>query len=117
EAAPATRGDVVGGGAAGLAGLAGAGPLLVDGAGRDLLGRLGALTALLQALLDVLVLALALGVPGSLRHGGHLLTCGHLPVPRPVAGSHAVAGQHHRRGVAPAGAPDAGAGERGRTGE
>src|SRR5207302_1958757 len=43
-------------------------PLLVDGAGGDLLRRALRRAALLQAFLDVLVLTLALCAPGLLRH-------------------------------------------------
>ena len=48
--------------------LAGAGAFLVHRAGRDLLGGVLAAAALLEALLDVLVLALTLLAPGLLRH-------------------------------------------------
>src|SRR5205807_8111172 len=43
-------------------------PLLVHGTGRDLLGRALGAPALLETLLDVLVLTLPLGVPCRLRH-------------------------------------------------
>src|SRR5690606_25276721 len=45
-----------------------AGALLVDGACRDLLSGVGALAAIDEALLDVLVLPFALLAPGLLRH-------------------------------------------------
>src|SRR5436309_4947884 len=67
------RGDVLDGRTAGFLGLAGPGPLLVDGAGRDLLGHVHGLTPLAEPFLDVLGLPLALLVPGPLRHG-YLLT-------------------------------------------
>ena len=66
-AAPAGR-DVVGGRAARLAGLAVAGPLLVDGPGGDLLGGVLGPASIEQPLLDVLVLPLALVAPGLLWH-------------------------------------------------
>ena len=45
-------------------------PLLVDGAGRDLLGLVVGPAPILEAFLDVLVLPFALFVPCSLRHTG-----------------------------------------------
>src|SRR5207237_9686 len=66
-AAPA-RGNVLGGGAAGLFRLAGPGPLLVHGAGGDLFGRVLAVASLPQAFLDVFVLPFPLRVPCLLRH-------------------------------------------------
>jgi hypothetical protein len=57
----ACGGDVLRGGPAGGLGLARASPLLVDRARRDLFGPAGALTTLLGALLDVLVLPLTFG--------------------------------------------------------
>src|SRR5262245_57317621 len=68
EAAPASGRDVADRGSAGLLGLARARPLLVHRPGGDLLGRVLVAAPLLQALLDVLVLAFALGAPGLLRH-------------------------------------------------
>src|SRR5262245_61668242 len=68
EAATATRRDVGDRGAAGLPRLARAGPFLVHGPGGDLLGRVLVAALLLQALLDVLVLAFAFGAPGFLGH-------------------------------------------------
>src|SRR4029079_9103799 len=47
-------------------------PILVDGARRDLLGGVLVLAALLEAFLDVLVLALALGAPLIPGHGALL---------------------------------------------
>src|SRR6266511_2959115 len=73
EPSAAPRGDVLDGRPAGLLRLAGPRPLLVHGAGRDLLGQVLRLASLAEPFLDVLVLPLALLVPGSLRHG-YLLT-------------------------------------------
>src|SRR3954453_22591812 len=69
EAAPAAGRDVLTGEARRLLGLPGAGTLLVDRASGDLLGLLLRRAALLETLLDVLVLTFALPGPGLLRHG------------------------------------------------
>src|SRR5438270_6594975 len=61
QAAAPGGGDVVQRGAARRLGLAVPGPFLVDGAGRDLLGAVLAVSALPRGFLDVLVLPLALG--------------------------------------------------------
>src|SRR5256885_721060 len=67
-AAPAFGGDVLDRGTAGLPGLARACPLLVHRSGGDLFGLVFLRAALFEALLDVLVLTLALRVPRVLRH-------------------------------------------------
>src|SRR6266511_2231747 len=69
EPSAAPRGDVLDGRPAGLLGLARPGPLLVHGAGRDLLGDALGFASLAKPFRDVLVLPLALLVPGFLRHG------------------------------------------------
>ena len=53
----------------------GAGPLLVDGAGGDLLGRVLALAPLLEPFLDVLVLTLSLLAPRSAVASWSSLSC------------------------------------------
>src|SRR5207247_2813980 len=67
-AAAAAGGDVTTRGARRLPRLALSGPFLVDRPGGNLLSALGRAALLLLALLDVLVLPLALVAPGSLRH-------------------------------------------------
>src|SRR5262245_54062618 len=81
EAAPPSGRDVGDRGPASLLGLARACPLLVHGPGRDLLGGILGAAALLQALLDVLLLAFALGAPGFLGHDGSFPVRAGLPVP------------------------------------
>src|SRR6267378_2081159 len=61
--------DVLDRGPARLPGFAGAGSVLVDGSGGDFFRFIFAGSALLEALLDVVVLALSFGAPGSLWHG------------------------------------------------
>src|SRR5262249_2923370 len=78
ESATATRRDVIGGRAAGGPRLARTRPLLVHGARGDLFGRVLRLASFEQAILDVLVLAFALRVPGSLGHVARV------PGPRPA---------------------------------
>src|SRR5450759_5150888 len=68
QTAPAPRGDVFGRCATRLFRLPGAGPFLVDGTRCDLLGGVLVLAPLDKALLDVVVLALSLVAPCSLRH-------------------------------------------------
>src|SRR5690606_3413672 len=89
QAATATGGDVLGGGAARRLGLAVARPLLVHRACRDLLGRVLVPAPFLAALLDVLVLAFPLVAPGLLGHGRLLVagppSPGQVPRTRPPA--------------------------------
>src|SRR5439155_19607823 len=68
QAAPPSGGDVLHGGWAGGLRLPRAGPFLVHGSRRDLLGSVVGDATLLVALLDVLVLSLALVAPRLPRH-------------------------------------------------
>src|SRR5262249_44755954 len=73
------RRHVLGRRAAGLLRLARPRPFLVHGARSDLLGQALGAALIAQALLDVLVLALALGAPGLLRHDALLPSVGGCP--------------------------------------
>src|SRR2546423_1308049 len=65
----ALRRDVLDRCPARLLGFTGTGSVLVDRAGGDFFRFIFAGSALLEALLDVVVLALSFGAPGSLWHG------------------------------------------------
>src|ERR1700691_4830836 len=68
KASSAPRGDVMDGRRAGLFALTGPSPFLVDGARCDLRSKPFRIAALLETILDVFVLAFALGVPRFLGH-------------------------------------------------
>src|SRR5207248_2105806 len=98
QSSAAARRDVFGGRPAGLAGLTGACPLLVDGARRDLLGHVLGPAVVPAPLLDVLVLTLTLPVPSSLRHDSSFLPKRIYPrrVPRSPVGREYLAGVGRR---------------------